>query len=162
MATPTYIPLATTTLASSASSVTFSSIDQSYGDLMLVFDGEFTSQGLVYASLNNDTNTANYPAVRMNSDNNGKSSSVSNAQGIPVVYSGFSLNENLAVVQIMDYSATDKHKTALTRTNNPAQPLVEALVCRWADTSAVTEIDVFPTAGNLASGTTISLYGVAK
>ena len=39
MPTPTYTPLATVTLGTSAASVTFSSIPATYRDLILIFDG---------------------------------------------------------------------------------------------------------------------------
>jgi FAD/FMN-containing dehydrogenase len=67
--------------------------------------------------------------------------------------------EVLITVQVMDYTATDKHKTALVRSNNAAFG-VEAHAVRYASTSAVTSLLVFPSSGNWAAGGTFSLYGV--
>jgi hypothetical protein len=64
----------------------------------------------------------------------------------------------VAVTQIMDYSATDKHKTILTRTNMPSSATV-AYASRWANTSAITSIEIFTNAGTLDAGSVLSLYG---
>jgi hypothetical protein len=59
----------------------------------------------------------------------------------------------------MDYSATDKHKTVLVR-SNAASTGVEAIAQRWASTAAITSILVFPSTGSWAAGGTFSLYGI--
>ena len=66
-----------------------------------------------------------------------------------------------AVLQIMDYSATDKHKTALAR-NNVAGIGVEASATRWANTAAITSVQVYVDTGSFAIGTTLSLYAIAS
>jgi hypothetical protein len=69
-------------------------------------------------------------------------------------------NNGVLIFQVMDYSATDKHKTALSRTNI-ARNFVAAHANRWASTTAVTSINVFGNRGsNLAAGSTFNLYGV--
>jgi hypothetical protein len=61
----------------------------------------------------------------------------------------------------MDYAATDKHKTVLTR-NNVSGTGVEAQAARWANTAAITSVTVITSSGaGFATGTVISLYGVA-
>ena len=162
MATPTYDLLDSVTLSSSASSVTFSSIDQSYRDLVLVVEGSSTSgfaRGMG-AQFNNDTGS-NYNYVSMTGDgSSASSSSVSNNSSIGVFGRlAASGGKAINIIQIMDYSATDKHKSCLSRTNNAASD-TNAVASRWASNSAITEIDLLP-GSSLESGSTFYLYGVA-
>jgi hypothetical protein len=59
----------------------------------------------------------------------------------------------------MDYSATDKHKTYLSRSNN-ADNGTTALTGRWANTSAITTVAISSQTGSIRTGTSISLYGI--
>jgi hypothetical protein len=63
------------------------------------------------------------------------------------------------VAQIQDASATDKHKTGLSRSDN-SLVATYALAHRWASTSAITTVKVYCAVGSLAAGSTLSLYGV--
>ena len=67
--TSTYAALATTTLASSASSVTFSSISGSYRDLVVVANYKKadanTGGYYLWLQFNGSTSSAAYPFVRM-------------------------------------------------------------------------------------------------
>jgi hypothetical protein len=67
MPTPTYIPLATVTLGSADSSVTFSSIPATYRDLILVLNGTRSTTSGVRARANADAG-ANYPMVYMDAE----------------------------------------------------------------------------------------------
>jgi hypothetical protein len=70
MPTPTYTPLATVTLGSSASSVTFSSIPGTYRDLILIFDGTGSgTTGNLRMTFNGST-LSNFTDVRMYNFNN--------------------------------------------------------------------------------------------
>ena len=68
------------------------------------------------------------------------------------------------ITQIMDYSATDKHKTLLSRTNinNDTYPGASATAGRWASTAAITSILLFPSSGSWLTGSTFALYGIAS
>lgn len=155
MPTPTYTPLATVTLGSSASSVSFSNIPATpYRDLVLVADGTSSTSDFCFLRFNGDT--SNYTRVGML----GVGASVisfadSDASAIGFQSTGRSNN----IVQIMDYSATDKHKTYLSRNNvNAAQ--VQANAHRYASTSAITSLAIVPATGTISTGTTFSLYGI--
>jgi len=69
-------------------------------------------------------------------------------------------NYQLLTVDIMDASATDKHKTVLARSNHPGE--VSMLSSRWANTAAVTSVSLLPETGTFAAGSTFVLYGVAS
>jgi len=161
MATPTYIALATATLASSASSFTFSSIDQSYGDLVLVANYNPSTQGGHRLTLNNDNNS-NYNMAIMTGFSGNASSVARNNQS-------FFLNEvsdagwHLNTYRIFDYSATDKHKSLLLTYNHANErPATEHQSGRYASNSAVTSVTMFLNGGSFDPGSTFSLYGVAK
>jgi len=155
MATPTYDLLASTTLTSSASSVTFNSIDQSYGDLILVAATDSTG-GLGIMTFNSDTGS-NYHRVIMRGTGSSAQSSSETRNNIVVNSSDFSVS----IFQIMDYSATDKHKAVLSR-DNRADDQVVATASRWANTSGITSISIPASSGNFVAGSTFNLYGVAK
>jgi len=156
MPTPTYTALATVTLGASASSVTFSSIPATYRDLILVFAGTVsTAQGLK-VQFNADATDGNYSRVYMYGDGSSAvSESFSNSRALEV-----GTSQTTATLQVMDYSATDKHKTQLSR-GGPADSLVLAQASRWANTAAITSLGIVADGGTtISTGTVISLYGV--
>ena len=160
MATPTYTPLASTTLSSSASSVTFSSIPQTYGDLILTWDVDISATtGQIILRFSGDTG-ANYSRVQMRGDGSAAASFAADGATQLFAYSS-PYDKFWGNIQIMDYSATDKHKTGLIRNDNVGEFTV-ALASRWANTSAVTSIEVFTDGETYLAGSTFSLYGVAK
>lgn len=162
MATPTYDPIASTTLTSSASSVTFSSLDTiaaGYRDLVLVCNG--LGPGLYGLRFNSDSG-ANYHNVVMRGDG----ASTASASYSPETYVrtavGLSTSiPNNAIFQIMDFAATDKHKSVLVRQDR-ADGITNATASRWANTSAITTLLITTTTTNqYAAGSTFSLYGIA-
>jgi hypothetical protein len=158
MATPTYTLIDSVTLASSAASVTFSSIPQSYADLVVVVAAKaFDSDEYTYMWINGDTTTSNYTYVRMFGSNAGYSTAASNPYAGQVIQAESCLN----VMQIMDYSATNKHKTTLGHWDLVTKQTQRAAV-RWANTSAITSLELDHGAGakQYASGSTFYLYGI--
>lgn len=164
MPTNTYTPLANITLGSSASTITFSSISQAYKDLVIVTS--LVSSG-TYASasmrMNGDTGS-NYSYVFAV---DGPSSFSGTSSAMSLFWSGFASGGNVtSIVQVMDYSATDKHKTSLFRINkfDSEGNSVGMAAQRWASTSAVTSFSIYSSGGYgqpFAAGTTVSLFGVA-
>jgi hypothetical protein len=153
MPTPTYTPLATVTLASATSTVSFSSIPSSYRDIILVINGNASVNQFTGLRFNSDSGN-NYSFVRLFS-----TSSSSDTRSYGLLTTGDSSLTLNAVAHIMDYSATDKHKTAVIRSNIPADN-VAAQTFRWANTAAITSISVEAISTTWAVGTTINLYGV--
>lgn len=157
MATPTYDLIDSITLGSSASTVTFSSIPAG-GDLAIVVETTLTGNASINFRLNNDSGS-NYSFVLMRGDGSAADSSdtSSTTQGT----FGYSVGKSLATAEIFDYSATDKHKSVLSRFNNSTYVFAHAN--RWADTSAVNRIDFILTGGeSFAAGSTFYLYDIAK
>jgi hypothetical protein len=158
MPTPTYTPLATVTLGSSASSVTFSSIPATYRDLILVTDGVTGADAALYLRFNGDSGS-NYNFVRAVGFSGGTFSDSGN--NVTEIRNTIQMNpRGPSVNQIMDYSATDKHKTVLQRGNlkNAGETAMGA--GRWANTAAITSIVCSLNTSTFLSGSRFDLYGV--
>jgi len=153
MPTPTYTPLATVTLASTAATVTFGSIPATMRDLVLVVNGKTSANQATGLRFNSDSGS-NYSMVRMFT-----TSSSTSTTTYGLLTTGDPTADTLAIAQIMDYSATDKHKTVLIRSNIPANN-VAAHAVRWANTAAITTVAVEAISTTWAVGTTLNLYGV--
>jgi hypothetical protein len=162
----TYEKIATTTLSSAQATVTFSSISGSYTDLVLV------------TSSKKDVATAANEGIRFNSDTGSNysytilegtgsaaaSGRASNATSIALDDSALVDNSGFrpAIVAIQNYSNTTTYKTILSRANNASRG-VDAIVGLWRNTSAITSISVILQGGtSFASGSTFTLYGIAK
>jgi hypothetical protein len=160
MPTNTYTPLATVTLTGADSSVTFASIPATYRDLILVVAGSDSGSGFHQVRFNGDTGS-NYAFVLIQNypsgGNNIESLAYSGETSINVAWQANLGTAGVQTVQIMDYSATDKHKTVLSRGNKQGSN-VAAHAGRWANTAAITSVTFL--ADSMATGTTLSLYGV--
>jgi len=161
MPTPTYIPLQTITLGSSASSVTFASIPQTYRDLVLVATPISSLTTDVDFRFNGDTGS-NYSIVQASGDGSSTYSPSGTTTTLrPTYYGGPGTSVgSVLTLQLMDYSATDKHKTTLGRASRAAAG-VEMNAGRWANTEAITSIVMFSLSGKTwSAGTVVSLYGI--
>jgi hypothetical protein len=162
MATATYIALANLTLGGTDSSITFDSIPNTYRDLVVVINTDSSAQADLYLRFNGDTGN-NYNRVTAQGNGTTASFNVStNAafmrlNGSADLATDFSQN---AIIQVMDYSATDKHKSVLSRTNSSFG--VDMTAGRWASTNAITSVTVYPSSGDFESGSTFTLYGIVS
>jgi len=163
MPTPTYTALATITLGSSAATVTFSSIPGTYRDLVLVSNIKQNTTGARQCNLQPNGDTGNAFLVYMDGSGSAASSGTSSALSMFYMASGPAANTNvMSIAQILDYSATDKFKTILTRAGSSFDP-VSAYAAQWTSTSAITSVTIFPNSGgNLSSGSSFDLYGIVS
>lgn len=158
MPTPTYIALANITLTTTDSEVIFGSIPNTYRDLVLVWSGTSNSLGLQF---NGDTGS-NYPVVQAQSS---IATSVSGGEtSITPSWVGWSGNDHMFTSNIMDYSATNKHKTVLTRANINISTgrSVAMQAARWANLNAINSIRIFTFSGSMQPGVQIALYGIVS
>lgn len=158
----TYSQIATQTLGSAASSVTFSSISGSYTDLVLVMNVKGSTANYPQLRFNSDTGS-NYSRTVLTGDGSTASSSRdSNATAAYINYfastSSSEFNYN-SISFILNYSNTTTYKTQLHRANNAASG-TDASVSLWRNTNAITSIDCIMNTGNYAIGSTFSLYGI--
>jgi hypothetical protein len=169
--TSSYESIATTTLGSSASSITFSSIPQTYKHLQIrgIARGTSTPNAVVM-QFNGDTGS-NYNSHILYGDG---SSALAQAQGVyPYIYTGSMTPSTAAasifgsnVIDILDYTSTSKNKTSRALTGydvNGATGYVVLWSGLWfATPAAITSVTLLPNAsiGSLAAGTSFALYGI--
>ena len=151
----TYEKIATTTLGSAASSVTFSSISSTYTDLVIIFSGTGNSDTLYYR-FNNDSG-ANYSDTYMFGDGTAGSGRHSN-QG-QLFGAGINTSQCMQIIHIMNYANTTTNKTTLLRGNGNGIGATVAFVGLWRNTAAINSIQLFLNA-NFLSGSTFTLYGI--
>jgi len=160
MATTAWVAIGSITLDSTAASVTFGSIPATYRDLVLVVDCEATSNLDAAVRYNGDTGS-NYSYVLMRGASSGTfSGATGSSDRVYLNTSALSTdNRGTYILQVMDYSATDKHKTSLHRTNYNDTAIVGAFAARWANTNAITSLEVFANTSSFKVGSTFTLYG---
>jgi hypothetical protein len=160
----TYTPLATTTTASSAASVTFSSISGAYTDLVIVSNGGSSTSTDLHIQFNGDTAT-NYSRTVLSGSGTAatstRQSSVAYYRASAQGYLNTSFPNFVGLINIMNYSNTTTYKTALSRTNNAGTGL-DASVGLWRNTAAITSITLFTDVGTFTNGSTFTLYGIAS
>ena len=141
-----------------------------YGDVVINAPGWNATanplSGLIWSghNLNHGDSGANYFVVDMNGTG---ATATSGSQGgitqIPLANYGVATTTDRAVtiLNIMDYSATNKHKTTLSRANAAADG-VNASAGRYASNTAITSFLIgSTTAVTYAAGSTFALYGVS-
>jgi hypothetical protein len=96
------------------------------------------------------------------------SSNTTGQNGLDIDFFGNTLTtaDSVHQIQIMDYSATDKHKNVLIRERfygaTSADVRTAALMARWANTGAISTISIFLNSGNIAAGARFDLYGIVS
>ena len=159
MATPTYTLIDSTTLASSASSVTFGSISATgKGDLVLVWNTPTaTANEAVFLTFNSDSG-ANYNYVEMKGTGSSTTSLSSSNNNFIITGFRYASVATMQIIQVADFSVTDKHKSVLVRSNEIGNN-VRATAGRWANTSAITSATLTIGGGStFAIGSTFFLY----
>ena len=156
----TYTQIASTTLASAASTVTFSSIPSTYTDLVFVYGGTNSINGSLRFQVNGDTAT-NYSQTYVYGDGTSAISgrATSQTSGLTGSITAGTIASHIANFQ--NYSNTTTYKTVLARAND-TQSIVVATVNLWRSTAAINSIVALLTGGgNFASGSTFNLYGIS-
>jgi hypothetical protein len=156
----TYEPIQTTTLGSNQATVTFSTIPQTYTDLILIIAGTITSGGLdMFVKINSDTGS-NYSYTQLYGTGSTAASSRASSQSIASV-GAISITQSNAILHFMNYSNSTTYKTILSRANR--SDAVVALYCNlWRSTASISSIEISSgnPAGTFVSGSTFTLYGV--
>jgi hypothetical protein len=159
-----FTALANITLASTQTSITFSSISQAYRDLFLVVSiAGLGSGGQPLLRVNNDAGlNYNGTVLRANGTNVNGVNLVSYNYGamLGIYVSNSGSNNTFFDVWLPDYATTDKHKNLMIRANG-ADSGVEMQFSKWNNTSAVTSLVLtFGSGQTWGIGTTAALYGV--
>jgi hypothetical protein len=154
----TYTQIASTTLGSAASSVTFSSIAGTYTDLVIVVNANVTSGTEDIALTFNGDTATNYSRTVLFGDGTTATSVRSSTQA-RIAIAGFGSTIGNAIVNIQNYSNATTYKTAIAR-GNLTTAGTYAVVGLWRNTAAITSIGVATTGSTWTAGSTFNLYGI--
>lgn len=165
----TYENLATTTLTSNQSTVTFSSIPSNYTDLVIVAfaRSNYTTDSTeaIYLRFNSDSGS-NYSYARMFGNGstasslrtlNASSAEISTMASSSSSYTGFSS----ILINVMNYSNTTTNKTVLAR-GGEARTDTCSYVAVWRSTAAINTILLAPVRGGaqFVTDSVFTLYGI--
>jgi hypothetical protein len=163
-------PIATQLLGTTASSVTFSNIPNTYKHLQIrciLRESLGTTIGGMYIQVNGDTGS-NYAWHRVWGDGasasaGASSSTTAQLSGIIATTSGTASVFSSAIIDILDYANTNKYKTirSLTGLDYNGSGYVGLHSGLWMNTAAVTSITINPDSSqNWQQYSRFSLYGI--
>jgi hypothetical protein len=158
--TSTYEMIATNTLGSASSSITFSSIPSTYTDLIFVvsyIQNVSTVLTSIRYRFNSDTGS-NYSMTGFQDGSPAFNFRLSNQTQLEVSYQA-SAGSSQIISQLNNYSNATTNKTVLTRHAN-AGSLTQTYVGLWRNTAAINSINIFCDAGSFATGSMFTLYGI--
>jgi hypothetical protein len=148
--TSTYTLIATATAVSATPSVTFSSIPQTYKDLIITTE---TAGAAAYFALSLNGSTSNFTVLLMEAAGganyyyNDTISFIGNADGA-------------FITDVFNYSSSTQNKTFLSR--YPGNDDVIITAGRWAVNDAITSLTIRSNSGNISAGSKFYLYGVIQ
>lgn len=167
----TYNSIATYTLASETSTITFSSIPGTYTDLRLVMFGikPSATNTTALVKANNDTTSTNYSYVSMTAYAGGGGATTGNDTASSSFYLiGFdgiiSTAPKGGILDIFNYANTSMYKTALgiemsDRGSGSGRSVRTAQ--SWKNTAAITSLTIYDGSGrNFGVGTVATLFGI--
>ena len=166
-----YDSIATTTVSTPVSSITFSSIPATYTHLQiraLVRSSANSSDAWINYELNGDTTASNYGNHTLYGT--GTSAAAGYNSGVDGNLVGRAMGSSSGasdvfapnIIDILDYANTNKYTTVRSlsgQDNNGSRNLVILLSNLWRNTAAITSIN-FTTASNFTQYTQFALYGI--
>ena len=158
----TYEPIATTTLGSANSTITFSTIPATYTDLRLVLVFTTSISGAnVFFRFNGDTGS-NYSYTSIaGSGSTATSSRNTGANRIQTDTNSSTTIPHFETVDVFSYAGST-NKTALmtAQEDDNGSGYVTSAVGLWRNTAAITSMTAFCNGANFSIGTTATLYGI--
>ena len=156
----TYTPLQSIKLTSAATSITFSTIDQTYTDLVVKTTGFNSTLLGVQLRFNGDTNGNYSETVFLGSGTSAIPSRGSAVTFLNHGYTDTTIGVNIST--IFNYASTVMNKSMTTRWNSVASsdPYIALYAGLWKNTSAITSITLSVPSGTLSAGFTFDLYGI--
>jgi hypothetical protein len=161
--------IATTTLGTTAASITFSSIPATYTHLqirMIARDTRaVTLEGFV-VQFNSDT-AGNYSDHSVYGDGSSAAAYANTSATFMSPYAIASANATanvfgVSVIDILDYANTNKYKTirALTGVDNNGSGALGLASGNWRNTAAITSVTVGAQVGTWVANSSFALYGI--
>lgn len=163
MASSTYTPIATTTLSSAAATYTFSSIPSTYTDLVLICSYFKSATNTLGGYVNGDTGSNYSQTTLFGSGTTAYSLRETSATTWYFVDGAASstTNPNIYILNFQNYSNTTTYKTVIGKGGEAANG-AGADACLWRSTAAINSITITTRGfGNLNTGSTFTLYGIA-
>lgn len=160
-AAQTYEPIATTTLGSTSTSITFNSFS-GYTDLVLVISLIPSGSGLSPQIRYNGDSGSNYSYTVIYGNGTSAASARGSSNNTNYLYyanSPTSGTPGTYTVHFMNYANTTTNKVALYRWS-VAGVEAAAQVNLWRNTAAITSLEIFTSASSFASGSMFTLYGI--
>ncbi len=155
--TATYEKIATTTLSSSASDVTFSTITGSYTDLVIIIDGVSSTGAELYVRFNSDS-SSNYSFMQFYADGSSLGTDIRNNETSNRIGSIRTV-QNSVICNIFNYANTTTFKTTTSR-DGAGTVITNTFTGLWRSTSAINAIQFFPATGTFNSGMVFTIYGI--
>jgi hypothetical protein len=160
--TATYSLIASQTLGSAQTTVTFSSIPGTYTDLRIIVNAKYTNGISAYTELTfNSDSTTNYSNTGLyGNGTSALSYRDTNKNAFNIMYTGNATNWFNSIIDIFDYSNTTTYKTCLVR-DNRVEERVEERVGLWRKTpEAINTIKFYNQFGNFLTDSSFRLYGI--
>jgi hypothetical protein len=160
MAVSAYEVISTQTLGSAAATVTFSSIPQTYTDLVFVISsGVTTGTYINFYHRYNGSSSALYSRTTLYGD--GSTAASARATGATEAYSGLSETtiQSTTTIHLFNYSNTTTFKTCLTR-DTEAALIAQSRINLWRSTDAISSVDFVSASSTFIAGSTFTLYGI--
>lgn len=155
-----WVPLQNITLASTDTEVIFANIPNSFRDLYIVINGELSTTNTPDVTMKLNSDASNYSQIYMRGNGNTTASGTYSVIYLNSASTWSSGRRYSHIVNVMDYSATDRHKTVLARGNWSGGD-INATASRWASTAVVTSVGFSVNSGSFAVGTTFALFGIS-
>jgi hypothetical protein len=160
----TYIPLQSITLTSTATTVTFSGIPQTYTDLILVTGDILNPTNLanMYFQFNDDGGS-NYSRTWFEGTGSSSASSRDSNQTSMKVGRSYGGNRTINIFHFQNYSNITTNKTVIGRSGSGDTSSSTVLsIGLWRSTAAINKIVIGIEGGIVfSSGCTFTLYGIA-
>jgi len=152
---PTYVPISTQTLLSSASTINFNSIPGTYTDLVLVINTKKTSGGAANPILTFNSGSSG-SGVRIYSYGSATGTSIDTSN----LYVGdYSTTFSQAIVHIQNYANSTTYKPIILR-GSIIDSSVVINAASYNSTSPITQMSLGANATAYDIGSTFNLYGI--
>lgn len=159
----TYEPIATTTLSSAASSITFSSIASTWTDIRLVFTFKAATGTCYYYARLNGTASQNVCGQTV-IKGNGSTATSSRLTNNDLYFSNGNATTTIPFMEQVDFFnyAGSTYKTMLYAGSGDQNGSGEVRrgVALFPSTSAITSITFYSVSDDFAVGSTMTLYGI--
>jgi hypothetical protein len=151
------------TLGTAAASIEFTSIPQTFTDLV-VFSSARSTTNLNFYRINLNNSALNFTGRYLTSEGPTSGTSAPTFGRMPEsTYTANTFGNDFWYLPNYTTSANKSISVDAVAENNSASPFYLDIVAGlWSDSSAITSVKFVTSSGNFAVGTLISLYGITK